>query len=68
MKIDEYIELKRLDNEICCDIDRHIMGEEMKTYADIESLLEGAEDVICKYRNLAYSLLRRIDIEDCIKK
>ena len=67
MKINEYIELQTLDNMVCCDIDRHITGEEMKTYADMESLLESAEDVICKYRNLAYSLLKRINIEDCIK-
>ena len=68
MKIDEYIELKRLDNDVCCDIDRHVTGDEMKNYTDVDSLLEGAENVICAYRSLTYSLLKRIDIEDCIKR
>ena len=67
MKIEEYIELKQLDNYVCLDIDRHITGDEMKYYTNVDSLLESAEDVICKYRSLVYSLLKRINIEDCIK-
>ena len=68
MKINEYIELKRLDNDVCMDIDRHITGDAMKNYANVYSLLEEAEDVICKYRSLVYSLLNCINIEDCVKR
>jgi hypothetical protein len=68
MKINEYIELKRLDNDVVLDIDRHITGDEMKNYTDVDSLLEEAGNVICKYRNLVYSLLNCIHIEDCIKR
>ena len=66
MKIDEYIRLSELDNMVCCDIDRRISGEEMETYNNTDTLLKSAEDVICEYRKLVYSLLKNIDIEDYI--
>lgn len=68
MKINEYIELSRLDNDVCIDIDRHITGDEMKNYTDVNSLLEEAENVICKYRSLVCSILNRVNIEDCINR
>lgn len=66
MKISEYEDLKTLDNEVCCDIDRFVMNEELKRYTDVKSLLEAAEEVICQYRAFAYSVVSRIDIEKCI--
>ena len=68
MKIDEYLELIKKDNDVCFDIDNHITGSEMRKYADVDSLLEDAEDVICKYRGLMYKIFNKIDIENALWK
>ena len=68
MKIDEFLELIKKDNDVCFDIDNHIVGNEMRKYANIESLLEDAEDVICKYRSLMHKIFGKIDIENALWK
>lgn len=68
MKINEYIMLLEKSDEVCCDIDSHIDGEEMKRFCDVESLLESAEDVIGKYRSLVYSIFNNANIEDLLRK
>ncbi len=68
MKINEYLMLTEKANEVCSDIDRFIDGEEMKRYADTESLLEDAEDVIGKYRSLVYAIFNKVNVEDLFGK
>ena len=68
MTINEYLMLQGKDNEVCSDIDRFIAGEDMKRYCDTESLLEDAENVICNYRSLVYSILSKLHVEDFIRK
>lgn len=39
MKINEYLELQKTDNEVWRDINNYMRGLDMEKYVDIESLL-----------------------------
>ena len=67
MKINDYLELTRIDKDVCYDIERYLDGEDMKKYGDIESLIDAADNVIDRYRSLVSSLFNKINIEDCVK-
>lgn len=66
MKISEYLELQKTDNEIWRDINNYIRGFDMEKYGDMESLLLDVQKVITSYRTLVSSILDKVDIEKCI--
>ena len=64
MKISECLDLFQQDNAVRVDINNYIRQGDMKNHGSTDSLLKDAQDVITKYRNLMYSILENIDIED----
>lgn len=66
MKINEYIELQKTDNEIWRDINNYTRGLDMEKYGDMESLLLDVQKVITSYRTLVSNILDKIDIENGI--
>lgn len=66
MKINEYLELQKTDNEVWRDINNYMRGLDMEKYVDIESLLLDVQKVITSYRTLTSNILEKIDIEKCI--
>lgn len=66
MKINEYLELQKTDNEVWRDINNYMRGLDMEKYGDMESLLLDVQKVITSYRTLTSNILEKIDIEKCI--
>lgn len=66
MKISEYLELQKTDNEIWRDINNYTRGFDMEKYGDMESLLLDVQKVITSYRTLVSNILDKIDIENGI--
>ena len=66
MKISEYLELQKTDNEIWIDINNYTRGFDMEKYGDMESLLLDVQKVITSYRTLVSNILDKIDIENGI--
>lgn len=66
MKINEYLELQKTDNEVWRDINNYMRGLDMEKYGDMESLLIDVQKVITSYRTLTSNILERVDIEKCI--
>lgn len=67
MKVSEYLNLLQKSNNVCYDIDNHLTQTDMKIYANEESLLEEAVNVICEYRTLVSMMLDKVHIEDIIR-
>ena len=66
MKINEYLELQKTDNEVWRDINNYMRGLDMEKYGDMESLLIDVQKVITSYRTLTSNILEKVDIEKCI--
>jgi hypothetical protein len=66
MKISEYLELQKTDDDVYKDINNYMRGFDMDKYGDMESLLLDVQKVITSYRSLAAIVVDKIDIEKCI--
>lgn len=64
MKLNEYIELREKDNDVCYEIGEFLDGK----VRDVSILMEKAIDVICKYRAIVCPLVEEIDIVEELKR
>ena len=66
MTINEYIALKKKADDVWCDLDNHLMEDDLKYHANIDDLISEAKELISNYESLVVQLFDKIQIENCV--
>lgn len=66
MTINEYIALKKKTDDVWCDLDNHLMEDDLKYHNNIDDLISEAKELISNYELLIVQLFDKIQIENCV--
>lgn len=66
MTINEYIALKKKSDDVWCDLDNHLMEDDLKYHDNIDDLISEARELISNYESLIVQLFDKIQIENCV--
>lgn len=66
MTINEYIALKKKSDDVWCDLDNHLMEDDLKYHNNIDDLISEAKELISNYESLVSQLFDKIQIENCV--